>query len=69
VKKITTNKNEKWNIIENKKIIFVVDGAKISKKEREFLRTSDGFNFLIARGKIGIKSLLSLKKELKKILT
>lgn len=70
VKRISpANKNERWNIIENNKIIFVVDGTKISKKEKEYLRTPEGFNFLLARGKNGIKSLAGLRKELKKIIT
>jgi hypothetical protein len=68
VKRISSNKNERWNIFENNKIIFVLDGTKISKKEKEYLRTTEGFKFLIAQGKTGIKSLLSLRKNLKKLL-
>src|SRR5271165_7464849 len=48
VKRITSVNNERWNIFDNNKIVFVVEGAKISKKEKEYLRTPDGFNFLIA---------------------
>jgi hypothetical protein len=65
VKRITSNKQEKWRIIENSKIVFVVDGTKIKKMEREFLRTPDGFNFLIAAYKNGIKSISKLKTYLK----
>ncbi len=69
IKRIASaNKNERWNIFENNKIVFVVDGSKISKKEKEYLRTPSGFNFLISQGKSGIKSLAGLKKELKKLL-
>jgi len=68
VKRIASaNKNERWNIFENNKIVFVVDGSKISKKEKEYLRTPNGFSFLICQGKIGIKSLAKLRKELKKL--
>lgn len=69
VKRIASvKKPERWNIFENNKIIFVVDGIKISKKEREYLRTVAGFNFLVLQGRKGIKSLNALKKELKKVL-
>lgn len=60
------NKGEKWRIIENDKIAFTIEGTKISKKEKEYLRTVDGVNFLIAQYKDGIKSLNKLRIELKK---
>lgn len=60
------NKGEKWKITEDGKVVFIVEGTKISKKEREYLRTPDGFNFLIAQYKVGIKSVNKLKIELKK---
>jgi len=59
------NSGEKWKIFENTKTVFVLDGSKISKKEKEFLRTADGFNFLIAQYREGIKSLNNLRVELK----
>jgi|ERR1700722_5716614 len=61
------NKGERWKILENNKAVFIVEGSKISKKEKEFLRSIDGFNFLIAQAKLGIKSLNKLKVELKKL--
>jgi hypothetical protein len=60
------NKGEKWKVMTDNKVSFVVEGAKLSKKEREFLRTIDGLNFLIAQFKSGIKSFNSLKNEIKK---
>ena len=69
VKRIASvNKNERWNIYENNKVVFVVEGSKVSKKEKEYLRTPNGFSFLICQGKTGIKSLAGLRKELKKII-
>ena len=41
--------------------------TKISKKEREYLQTVDGFNFILSQAKVGIKSLNSFKVELKKV--
>lgn len=63
------SKGEKWRILENNKIIFCLEGNKVSKKEKEFLRTPDGFNFLIAEFKQGIKSLNQLKIKLKEKLS
>lgn len=67
IKRTETNgKGEVWRIIENNKVVFIVEGNKISKKEKEHLRTVDGFKFLISQYKNGIKSLNSLRVELKK---
>jgi hypothetical protein len=60
------NKGEKWKIFENTKVVFVVEGTKLTKKEKEFLHTPDGFNFLISQFKQGIKSFNALKTEIKK---
>jgi hypothetical protein len=62
------NKGKKWKITSDNKLIFIIEGNKISKKEREFLQTIDGFNFILSQAKIGIKSLNSFRNELKKIL-
>ena len=60
------NKGEKWKIFEDNKIMFIVEGTKLTNKEKDFLRTVDGVNFLIAQYKQGIKSFNSLKNEIKK---
>lgn len=60
------NKGERWKILENNKTVFIVEGAKISKKEKEYLRSVDGFNFLLNQAKSGIKSLNKLRIELRK---
>lgn len=60
------NKGESWRLFENNKIAFTLDGSKLSKKEREYLRTPDGFNFLILQFKDGIKTFSKLKADLKK---
>lgn len=60
------NKGEKWKIFEDNKVMFVVEGTKLNNKEKEFLRTVDGVNFLISQFKGGIKSFNSLKNEIKK---
>ena len=60
------NKNEKWKIMADNKIVMIVEGTKLSNKEKDFLRTVEGVNFLIAQCKAGIKSFNSLKNEIKK---
>jgi hypothetical protein len=67
VKRISMpNKGEKWKIFEDNKVVFTIEGNKLTNKEKDFLRSVDGVNFLLAQYKEGIKSLNSLKKEIKK---
>jgi len=67
VKRISMpNKGEKWKIFEDTKLIFTVEGAKLTNKEKEFLRTVEGVNFLISQYKQGLKSINFLKTEIKK---
>jgi hypothetical protein len=60
------NKGEKWKILEDNKVMFVMEGTKLNNKEKDFLRTVDGVNFLITQYKAGIKSFNALKIALKK---
>lgn len=62
------NKGEKWKIFHDNKVIFTIEGPKLSKKEREYLQTVAGFNFMLTQAKLGIDSLAKFKKELKKIM-
>lgn len=67
VKRITVgSKGERWKILENSKVVFVVEGQKLLKKEKEFLRSLPGLQFLIKQGKLGIKTFTQLKRALKK---
>jgi hypothetical protein len=69
VKRIATPGNhEKWKVMHDNKIIFIIESSKISKSERLFLQTVEGFNFILSQAKTGIKSLNSFKNELKKVL-
>lgn len=70
VKRITMpNKDEKWKIFEDNKVIFIIEGAKLNNKEKIFLRSVEGFNFLISKFKLGIKSFNFLKTEIKQKLS
>jgi SMC interacting uncharacterized protein involved in chromosome segregation len=62
------NKGDKWKVMQDNKIIFTIESTKISKKEKEYLQTVEGFNFILSQAKTGIKSLNSFRTELKKII-
>lgn len=69
VKRFTVpNKGERWKVFEDNKIMFILEGSKLNNKEKEFLRTLEGFNFLLSQYKNGIKSLNALRTDLKKML-
>lgn len=63
----TKIKGERWKIFADEEVVFVLDGTKISKKDREYLRTPEGFSFLIGQFKNGLKSVDGLKKALKSV--
>jgi hypothetical protein len=66
VKKVSMpNKGEKWKVFENNKILHVIDGSKLTKKERDFLKSVDGAIWFLEKAKIGIKSFNSFKSDLK----
>jgi hypothetical protein len=46
--------------------MFIIEGSKLSKKEKEFLRSVDGVKFVIQLYKSGINSFNYFKIELKK---
>ena len=60
------NDGEQWKIYENNKALLTIEGKNLTKKEKSFLRTIDGVNFLINQYKLGINSFNHLKIELKK---
>jgi len=66
VKRIASKQNERWRILVDNEPILTVEGVRLSKKEKEYLRTAAGFNFLLESYKIGINTVVGLKAELKK---
>lgn len=59
-------RGEKWKIFNDTELIATIDGHKLTKKEKVFLRSIDGINFLILQFKSGIRSFNALKKSIKK---
>ena len=37
------NDGERWKLMEDNKVLLIIEGIKLSIKEKEFLRTVDGF--------------------------
>lgn len=66
VKRVTLpNKGENWKIFKDNKVSEIIEGVKLSSKEREFLRTVEGVQFLMAYYKRGWKSFNNFRQEMK----
>lgn len=61
----SVDKKEKWKILVNDELTFVVEGDKLSKKEKIFLRSVEGLSWLIGEVKVGFKSFNELRSRLK----
>jgi|SRR5271163_322031 len=59
------NNGARWKVMENTKVIFIIEGGKLNKKEREFLQSVEGAGWLLSQAKVGIKSINAFKIELK----
>lgn len=66
VKRTNLKKGEDWEISEDKKVILILKGVRFSNKEKDFMRTVDGMNFIISGYKNGLNSISKFKSELKK---
>lgn len=64
--KRTRGKIEKWTIYNDQEAIFVIEGDKLSKKICSFLRTPEGFNYLLIQFKSSLppSSFSALKQRL-----
>ncbi len=69
IKKINiSSKQCKWKVMDDNKTIFIIESAKLNKREKEFLQTLDGFNFMLKAAKNNIDNFNKFKIILKKIL-
>jgi hypothetical protein len=59
------NKGERWKVFSDNKVLHVIEGQKLTKKQCEFLRSVEGISWLLSRAKAGIKSFNAFKGELK----
>lgn len=60
---------DRWKVFSDAQLVLVIEGSKLNKKERIFLRSLDGINFVISQQKVGIKSFNSFKIALKEVVS
>jgi hypothetical protein len=66
VKRIDLNSGQNWQIMLNKKPVLILTSSRFTSKERAFLSTIDGMNFIISGYKKGWKSVSEFKRQIKK---
>jgi len=59
------NKGDKWKIYADDKVVLVLTGALLNKKEKAFLHSLAGVNFLIAQSKAGVNTANGMRKAVK----
>lgn len=64
----TSTKGERWKVLRNEELLLIIEGNKLSKKEREYLRSLEGVSFLTKQVKMNITSFNKLRAELKAVL-
>ena len=62
---VLPNGGNNWRLMINNKLVFLLEGIKLGKKEKSFLLSEAGFIFLVQQTKSGVKSFNSLRAELK----
>lgn len=62
----SSSKEEDWGIYSDKTCVMNLKGSRFSKKEKEFLRTVNGVNFIISGYKSGWKNISEFKRMIKK---
>ncbi len=65
VKRVTIKNEEEWRIIDNGKVVLVLSGSRFAKREKEFLRTVEGVQFLLNGAKEGWKSVAMFKNKMR----
>jgi hypothetical protein len=63
------HQGSRWKVFEDNKIVCIIEGKNLNKKEREFLKTVSGANWLLGQAKAGIASFTALRAQLKKQLS
>ena len=62
IKKNKSKNKEEWAIIENKKIVLLLAGDKLTNKEKALLYTAKGLKAVVDAYKEGNKSFSKIKK-------
>jgi len=61
----TPAKGEKWKIYQDDKIAMTIDGEYLTGKEKKFLYSYEGINFIITQYKENVNNITKFKKNLK----
>lgn len=68
VKRINKIKNGKevevWEVYDDKKMVLKLEGYRFTSKEKKFLRTSDGFIYIVEGYKKGWRTVSKFKQNL-----
>jgi hypothetical protein len=64
VKRFKTKAAEEWRIYNDKEVVLILKGTRFTNNEKTFLRTLDGFQFIINGYKQGWKSVSKFKQGL-----
>lgn len=62
IKRIDLKDKCMFNIIKNGKVFYTIDCSKLTKRQGEFLKTTEGMLFMLDNFKNGIKTINGLKK-------
>ena len=61
------NGGENWEVCDNDEVMFTVPGVRLTKQEKNVLKTADGLNLLLSEYKLGNKSVVNIKAKLRSI--
>ncbi len=64
VKRTISKGEEQWKVLENNTTVLILKSSRFTNKEKEFLRTQDGFNYIINGFKSGWRSINKFKTNL-----
>lgn len=65
VKRVNITKGaEDWKIMEDNQAVLVLKGSRFTNKEKEFLRTPEGFRFIVDGYKDGWRSINKFKQNM-----
>lgn len=66
IKRKSSKKNgEEWQVLQDGDLVLSIKGSRFNSSEREFLRTPEGFQFIMASFKAGASSVSKIKKLIK----
>lgn len=54
-----------WHVIQDKKVLLVIKGTRLTKSEKEFLSSPKGMVFLINEVKSGVTSVSKIRQHIK----